>query len=112
MGSALHVRKNDKVIVLSGDDKDKEGRILKSYPRERRVIVEGVNYIQRHIRRSQQHPKGGIVEKEAPIDVSKLMLVCPHCNKPARTATTRLAGKDRGRVCKRCKQAIGSPDKK
>ncbi len=112
MQAHLHVRKDDKVMVITGEDKGKTGRVLKSDPKKRRVIVEGINYIKRHMRRSQQHPRGGIVEKEAPIDASNVLLVCPNCGKTTRTMTTRIGEHDRGRVCKKCKQVIGAGEKR
>ena len=75
MGKGLHVRKNDRVVVICGDDKGREGRILGVEPSKQRIVVEGVHFIKRHMRRSQKHPKGGVVEREAPIHVSNVKLV-------------------------------------
>ncbi|MFD0961954.1 50S ribosomal protein L24 [Paenibacillus chungangensis] len=73
----LHVKKDDTVIVITGKDKGKKGRIIAAYPRENRVLVEGVNMVKRHTRPSQANPQGGIIEKEAPIHVSNVMHVDP-----------------------------------
>ncbi|HNR68361.1 MAG TPA: 50S ribosomal protein L24 [bacterium] len=73
----MRIKKNDQVVVLSGNYKGKKGKVLKVFPEANRIIVEGVNFIKRHTRPSQQNPQGGIVEKEAPIHVSNVMVVCP-----------------------------------
>ncbi|HMT10546.1 MAG TPA: 50S ribosomal protein L24 [Ignavibacteria bacterium] len=78
------LRKNDKVKVISGNNKGKEGKILKIYPAKDRVIVEGVNIIKRHTRPNQKNPQGGITQKEAPIHVSNVMLVDPKAGEPTR----------------------------
>lgn len=70
----LKIKKGDTVIVISGDDKGKIGKVLKVFPKKQRVIVEGVNFIKRHTRPSQKNPQGGIIEKEAPIHISNVML--------------------------------------
>ena len=75
MGKGLHVRKNDRVIVIAGDDKGREGRVLGVDSAAQRIVVEGVHFIKRHMRKSQKHPKGGVVEKEAPIHVSNVKVV-------------------------------------
>ncbi len=72
--NSLHVKKNDMVVVLSGEDQGKVGRVLATMPEKRRVLVEGVNIISKALRKSQNNPKGGIITKEAPIAVSKVML--------------------------------------
>jgi len=71
---ALHVKKNDMVVVLSGEEKGKVGKVLAAYPEKGRVLVEGINIVHKAIRKSQEKPKGGIVTREAPIAVSKVML--------------------------------------
>ncbi|SIS71453.1 LSU ribosomal protein L24P [Alicyclobacillus vulcanalis] len=80
----LRVKTGDKVVVIAGKDKSKQGRILKVYPKEGRVVVEGVNIVKRHTKPNPQHPEGGIVEKEAPIHVSNVMLVDPKTGEPTR----------------------------
>ncbi|MCX7886429.1 MAG: 50S ribosomal protein L24 [Verrucomicrobiae bacterium] len=72
--SGLHVKKNDMVVVLSGDDKGKVGKVLAVYPSEGKVLVEGVNIVHKALRRSQDRPKGGILTREAPIPACKVML--------------------------------------
>ena len=75
MARGLGVRKNDRVVVIAGDDKGREGRVLGVNPRQQSVVIEGVHFIKRHMRKSQQHPKGGVVEKEAPVHISNVRLV-------------------------------------
>ena len=71
----MRIRKGDTVEVISGDDRGKKGKVLRSYPRSDRIVIEGVNFIKRHTRPSQNNPQGGIVEREAPMHVSNVMLV-------------------------------------
>ncbi|MDI9258889.1 MULTISPECIES: 50S ribosomal protein L24 [Alicyclobacillus] len=80
----MRVKTGDKVVVIAGKDKSKQGRILKVYPKEGRVVVEGVNIVKRHTKPNPQHPEGGIVEKEAPIHVSNVMIVDPKTGEPTR----------------------------
>ncbi len=103
--SKLHVKKDDMVIILSGKDKGKQGKILQALPKKDKIIVEGVNKVKRHTKPSQQAPKGGIISKEAPMHVSKVMLVCPACSKPTRIAKKEVNGK-MVRACKKCGEII------
>jgi large subunit ribosomal protein L24 len=80
----LHVKKDDNIIVITGKDKGKKGRVIAAYPRENRVLVEGVNMVKKHSRPTQQNPQGGIVEQEAAIHVSNVMLLDPKSGKPTR----------------------------
>ncbi len=80
----MKIRKNDNVIVIAGNARGKTGKVLKVYPDKDRIIVEGVNVIKRHTRPSQRNPQGGIVQKEAPIHVSNVMLLDPKTNQPTR----------------------------
>lgn len=82
----LHVKKGDTVVVLSGKDKGKQGKIVSAFPKKRQVIVEDVNKVKRHTKPSLKAPQGGIIQKEMPLDVCKVMVVCPACNKPTRIA--------------------------
>jgi large subunit ribosomal protein L24 len=80
----MKIRKNDTVIVIAGNARGKTGKVLKVYPERERVIVEGVNIIKRHTRPNQRNPQGGIVQREAPIHVSNVLLLDPKSNKPTR----------------------------
>ena len=97
----MRIRKNDMVRVISGNDKGKEGKILKVFPGANRVIVEKVNMIKRHTRASKDVPQGGIIEKEGPINASNVMLICPNTNKPTRIGKDILSDGSRARVSKR-----------
>ena len=99
------IRKNDTVMVISGDDDGKRGRVLRVIRDKNRVLVEGVNYIWRHVRPSQKNPQGGRVQKESPINLSNVMLVCSECN-AARKITHSGSGRDKIRTCRKCGHAI------
>lgn len=102
----MRIRKNDMVRVISGNDKGKEGKILKVFPGSNRVIVEKVNMIKRHTRASKDVPQGGIIEKEGPINASNVMLVCPNTSKPTRIGKDILSDGSRARVSKRSGEMI------
>ena len=101
----LHVKKGDTVVVLSGKDKGKEGKIISAMPRAGKVVVEGVNKVKRHSKPSLKVPNGGIVTKEMPLHACKVQLVCPACNKPTRVGHKDVNGKN-ARVCKKCGEVI------
>ncbi len=84
MSQKLHVKTGDTVVVISGKDKGKQGKITAALPKKGRVVVEGVNAVKRHTKPTQANPKGGIIEKEAPINVSKVMILDPETKKPTR----------------------------
>ena len=100
--NTMSIKKGDTVVVLSGKDKGKQGKVLEAMPESRKVIVEKVNVATRHQKPRKQGEQGGIVKKEAPIYACKVMRVCPKCDKPTRPASK--VGKDgkRVRVCKMC----------
>ena len=100
------IRKNDTVFILSGKDKGKSGRVFRVYPAKGRALVEGINYVKKHARKSQANPQGGIVQQESPIQISNLALLCKTCNKAARTGINILADGTKSRFCKRCKEVI------
>jgi large subunit ribosomal protein L24 len=100
--SSLKIRKGDKVQVLTGKYRGQEGKVLKSFPEGRRVVVEGVNLIKRHTRPSQENPQGGIVTKEAPIDVSNVALICDSCARVVRVGYRMDNEGRKRRVCRKC----------
>ena len=100
-GVNIHVKKGDKVVVLSGKDKGKQGKILEVSPKEGKVIIEGVNQAQKHVKPRRMGKEGGIITVEAPMYASKVMLVCPKCSKPTRAAHKIADGK-KMRLCKKC----------
>jgi large subunit ribosomal protein L24 len=97
----MRLKKNDTVRVITGEDKGKEGRILKVFPDKGRIIVEKVNLIKRHTRPSKSLPQGGIIEKEAPINATNVMLVCPKTGKPTRIGSQVLSDGSRARVSRK-----------
>jgi large subunit ribosomal protein L24 len=101
----LHVRKGDLVKVITGKNVGKKGKVLQVFPVTQRLIVEGVNVVKRHSRPTKSLPQGGIVEKEAPIDSSNIMLVCSKCNEPTRIGK-KLIDQKYYRACKKCGEII------
>lgn len=106
MGSKVHVKKDDVVVVISGKDKGKKGKILRVDPKNNRVVVEGINIVKKHRKPRTANQQGGIVEQEAFIHASNVMLVCKKCNKPARVSRKILENGDKARVCKKCNGTI------
>jgi len=100
------VKKDDVVMVISGKDRGKKGKVLKTYPSEKKVIVEGVNFTKKHQRPTNQYREGGIIERESPIYVSKVLVVCPNCDKPTRIAHKILEDGSKVRACKKCGEII------
>jgi len=103
----MAIRKNDNVVVISGRDRGKRGRVLRVVPAKDRVIVEGVNFIKRHTRPNpQRNVKGGIVEREAPLAASNVQLVCPECGAQTRIGRKQLDDGRRVRYCVKCKGVV------
>jgi large subunit ribosomal protein L24 len=101
------LRKNDNVIVISGRDRGKRGRVLRVVPSKNRLIVEGVNFIKRHTRANpQRNIKGGIVEREASLAASNVQLICPECGNPTRVGRQRLDDGRHVRICRKCKGVV------
>jgi len=100
------VKKDDVVMVISGKDRGKKGKVLKTYPSEKKIIVEGVNFTKKHQRPTNQYREGGIIERESPIYVSKVLVVCPNCDKPTRIAHKTLEDGSKVRACKKCGEII------
>lgn len=98
----VHVKKGDKVYILSGKGREKTGKVLEVMPKSGKVIVEGINMIKRHTRPTRENPQGGIIEKEGAMYAAKVMLVCPRCNKPGRVGRQVQANGEKVRVCKHC----------
>ena len=101
----MNIKKNDTVVVLSGKDKGKKGKVLAAMPSEGKLIVEGVNVCAHHVKPRRQGEEGGIIRKETAIYVSKVQLVCPKCGKGTRVGHKIEAGK-KSRVCKKCGENI------
>ena len=101
----MNVKKGDTVVVLSGKDKGKQGKVIQALPKKNKVVVEGVNKVKRHTKPNQSAPQGGILVKEAPMFAAKVMLVCPACGKATRIAHKDVNGKS-VRACKKCGEVI------
>jgi large subunit ribosomal protein L24 len=100
--SGLKIKKGDRVEVLSGKYKGKQGKVLKSFPENGRIIIEGVNLVKKHSRPTQENPQGGIVTKEAPIDISNVALVCDACSNNVRVGYHLDAEGSKRRICRKC----------
>lgn len=100
------IKKNDIAYVLTGRDKGKTGKVFRVMYGDGRALVEGVNYVKKHARKTKQDQQAGVVQKESPIKLSNLALFCKTCNKPSRTGVSVLADGTRSRYCKRCKEVI------
>lgn len=96
------IKKNDRVIVLTGKEKGKIGTVLKMDAEKGRVIIEKINMVKRHTRPGGKKAQGGIIEKEAPIHISNVMLVCNKCAEPSRIGRRKLDDGSKVRVCKKC----------
>jgi large subunit ribosomal protein L24 len=101
-----HVRKGDTVAVIAGRERGKRGRVLRVLPDQGRVLVEKVNLIKKHQRPTQKLRQGGIIERESPLALSNVLLVCSRCDKPARTGITVLGDGRKVRVCRRCSEPV------
>ena len=98
----FHVRKNDLVEVIAGKEKGKTGKVLRVFHKKERVLVEKVNFIKRHSRPSGKARQGGIIQKEAAIHISNVLLLCPKCNEGVRTGKKALEDGKKALVCKKC----------
>ena len=103
----LHIKKEDRVVMLSGKDRGKTGRVLAVFPKSDNLLVERINLMKHHSKRGgSMGQQGGIVEKEVPVHISNVMLVCPRCNRQARTYRKKLETGYRVRVCKKCDEVV------
>jgi len=102
----LHVKKDDMVMIMAGKDKGKTGKIIRVLPEKSRVLVENHNIVKRHTRPNRTNTEGGIIEKEMPLDVSNVMLLCGACNKPVRTGVRALEDGSKVRFCKKCNEIV------
>ena len=102
----LRIRKDDTVKMLSGRDKGKTGKVIRVITKKNAALVEQINIVKRHQKPTQKVPQGGIVEKEAPVALSRLMLFCNRCHKGTRPKIKKLENLNRVRVCKHCGEII------
>ena len=100
------IKKDDTVQVIAGKDNGKRGKVLRVLPEKGRVLVEHVNMIKKHQRPTQKLRQGGIIEREGPLALSNVLVVCPSCDKPSRTGVKILADGRKVRTCRRCNESI------
>ena len=102
----MKLRKNDTVLVIAGKDKGKKGRVRFAYPKDERVLVEGINFIKKHTRAVRQVRQAGIIEQEAPMHVSNVMLLCTKCDHPTRVGSRFLEDGKKVRICLVCHEVV------
>jgi len=107
----MKIRKNDTVMVVSGDDKGKTGKVLMVFPDKNKILVEGINFIKRHTRGTQKNPKGGILEKEAALHISNVLVYCSKCAASTKVGPKVITQEGTGkptkiRICRRCGEVI------
>ncbi len=102
----MKIRKNDTVLIIAGKDSGKKGKVRFAHPKDERVMVEGINLIKRHARAVRQAKQAGIIEQEAPMQVSDVMLLCSKCNHPTRVGFRFLEGGKKVRICHVCHEVI------
>ncbi len=100
------IKKNDNVKILTGKDKGKTGKVLTVFPEKSRALVQGLNMVKKHARRTSQDQQGGIIQKESTVSLSNLMVMCQKCSKPTRIGFSTLSDGTKVRTCKRCKELI------
>ncbi len=106
MRSKCHIKRDDKVKIITGQDAGKIGKVLKVNRKDRRILVENINIVKRHTRPSAKNKQGGIVESEAPIPWSNVMMMCNKCMAPARIRMQRLEDGKKKRMCRKCNEII------
>jgi large subunit ribosomal protein L24 len=104
----MHIKVNDNVVVIAGDDKDVRGKVLRMNRAVNKLVVEGVNRVYKHVRRSQKNPQGGRLSKEMPVPISNVLLVCDKCNKGVRTGARFTKDGTKERFCRKCGGAMGT----
>jgi large subunit ribosomal protein L24 len=102
----MNIKKDDNILVIAGKDKGKKGKVRFAYPRENKVLVEGVNFIKKHSKAKGAAKQAGIIDLEAPLDIAKVMYICTKCSKPTRIGTKTLEDGRRVRVCRACGEVI------
>lgn len=104
----MRIKKNDQVMVMTGKDKGKKGRVMQVNTDHNTVLVEKINYKKVAARKTQANPKGGILQMEKPLSASNVQLVCPRCSKPTRVGYSILSNGEKQRICKKCSEVLGS----
>lgn len=101
----MKIKSNDKVKIIKGKDRNKEGKVIQVFPEANKVVVEGLNIMKKHLRTRKAGEKGQVIELSAPVRVDNVLLICPKCNHTTRVGF-KLDGKDKKRVCRKCKEFI------
>lgn len=112
MANKVHVKKEDTVLVLTGKDRGKKGKVLSVFPKEGMVLVEGVNMATKHKKPKNRYQQGGIIHQESPINSAKVMLVCKRCGSPTKVGKMLLDDGSKARTCKKCDEMIDVVSKK
>ena len=102
----MKIKKNDTVLVIAGKDKGKKGKVRFSHPKGEEVVIEGVNFIKKHAKAKGQARQTGIIELEAPIHISNIMLLCNKCNRPTRIGFQFLENGKKVRICRSCREVV------
>ena len=103
---SLGIKKEDAVVIITGKEKGKKGRVLAVNRDKHQVLVEKINIVKKHMKPNKKYSQGGIIEKEAPIHISNVLLFCPKCSKATKVAVTVLESGEKHRTCKKCKEVI------
>ncbi len=102
----FRVRRNDQVVVLAGKDRGKKGKVLRVFPERSRVMVEGLNLVKKHLKKSQSTPQGVIISRESPLPLDRVMPVCPRCNRGVRVGFRLLDDGTKTRICRACQEGF------
>ena len=102
----LGIKKNDTVLVMTGDDKGKRGRVLSVNQEDNKLVIESINVVKKHMKPSKKFQQGGIIDREAPVSMSNVMLLCTKCDKPTRVGNKILENGKKIRSCKKCGEVV------
>ncbi|MFA5794124.1 MAG: 50S ribosomal protein L24 [Candidatus Brocadiia bacterium] len=102
----MNFKKDDTIKVIYGDDRGKQGKVIKVFREDGKVLIQGVNIHWKHVKRGKEYPHGARIQKEFPISASNVMLICPTCNKPTRIGYGVSEAGIKNRVCKKCKKPV------
>ena len=102
----MKIRKGDNVLVIKGRDRGRQGRVVQSFPKSNTVQIEGVNVVKRHAKATSTVRQAGIIEKEMPLSIAKVVLICPICNKPTKVKSKSIADGSNVRLCSKCEEII------
>lgn len=106
MGVNVNIKKGDEVLVISGKDKGRRGKVQRVSPADNTVLLEGLNLVKKHSKPSKANPQGGVIDKAMPLNISKVMVVCPGCNKPTRIVRERAVDGSLVRSCRHCNRNL------